>query len=138
MKYTCRYTHTKNATVVGHSGQRLSKGRHTMEELKSCPFCGSMPQLCYCDASGSTYTKNPATIYYGKRMTHKAYVCIKCGIRTKPYATDKGVWKAWNRRAAPIAPEEYDGAFYCGACHETINSGDKYCHECGKAVKWDG
>lgn len=26
----------------------------------------------------------------------------------------------------------------CGACKTAINPNDKYCHECGKAVKWDG
>lgn len=25
----------------------------------------------------------------------------------------------------------------CGACRTAINPNDKYCHECGRAVKWD-
>lgn len=25
----------------------------------------------------------------------------------------------------------------CGVCGKTINPYDKYCHECGRAVKWD-
>lgn len=25
----------------------------------------------------------------------------------------------------------------CGVCHEQIDSGDKYCRWCGRAVKWD-
>lgn len=26
----------------------------------------------------------------------------------------------------------------CGNCHTGINPNAKYCHQCGKAVKWDG
>lgn len=26
----------------------------------------------------------------------------------------------------------------CGNCRTAINPNDKFCHECGKAVKWDG
>lgn len=25
----------------------------------------------------------------------------------------------------------------CGACRTAINPNDKYCHECGRAVKWE-
>ena len=27
--------------------------------------------------------------------------------------------------------------YICGACKTDINPGDKYCHKCGRAVKWD-
>lgn len=26
--------------------------------------------------------------------------------------------------------------YVCGACKAPINPGEKYCHECGRAVKW--
>ena len=26
--------------------------------------------------------------------------------------------------------------YVCGACNFTIQPGDRFCHECGKAVKW--
>ena len=26
----------------------------------------------------------------------------------------------------------------CGSCKTAINPNDKFCHECGRAVKWDG
>ena len=25
----------------------------------------------------------------------------------------------------------------CGECHSVINQGDKFCHECGRPVKWE-
>ena len=27
--------------------------------------------------------------------------------------------------------------YTCGACHEQIDRGDKYCRWCGRAVKWE-
>lgn len=27
--------------------------------------------------------------------------------------------------------------YVCGACHEEIESKDKYCRHCGKAVRWE-
>ena len=43
----------------------------------------------------------------------------------------------------PVKPErEYSGGGttwwnICGACRTAINPNDKYCHECGRAVKWE-
>ena len=41
----------------------------------------------------------------------------------------------------PVEITDGDGGrtkwYVCGACKAPINPGDKYCHECGKAVKWD-
>lgn len=28
--------------------------------------------------------------------------------------------------------------YVCGGCKTPINPGDRFCHECGRAVKWDG
>jgi hypothetical protein len=44
----------------------------------------------------------------------------------------------------PVEPaKEYSGGGVtwwnvCGNCNTAINPNDKYCHECGRAVKWDG
>ena len=27
--------------------------------------------------------------------------------------------------------------YACGGCKSPINPGDRYCHECGRAVKWE-
>ena len=45
-------------------------------------------------------------------------------------------------RMAPM-PVEVEGSrniwwYICGNCHTDINHRDKYCHECGKPIKWDG
>ena len=43
----------------------------------------------------------------------------------------------------PVKPERaYSGGGstwwnVCGACKTAINPNDKYCHECGRAVKWE-
>lgn len=44
----------------------------------------------------------------------------------------------------PVRPErEHSGGGttwwnVCGNCRTAINPNDKYCHECGRTVKWDG
>ena len=43
----------------------------------------------------------------------------------------------------PVKPaKEYSGGgvtwwYVCGDCLTAINPNDKYCHECGKKVKWN-
>ena len=41
------------------------------------------------------------------------------------------------KQAKALKPEEFEGTWYCKKCKSTINYRDKYCHECGKPVKWD-
>ena len=42
-----------------------------------------------------------------------------------------------------VKPErQYSGGgitwwYVCGSCKTAINPNDKYCHECGKEVKWE-
>ena len=68
-----------------------------MENLKPCPFCGGEAKKVFCDGTGR-YTSNCMTQVWGRNMTHKYIQCVKCGVRTKIYATDKGTFNAWNRR----------------------------------------
>lgn len=46
------------------------------------------------------------------------------------------------RKPEPVSIKDSDGGkthwYVCGSCKAPINPGDKYCHECGKMVKWDG
>lgn len=69
-----------------------------MKKLKPCPFCGGEANMLSCDKTGS-YVSYGIGIYMGREMTHKIVRCEKCGIRTKHYATSKGAFNAWNRRA---------------------------------------
>ena len=72
-----------------------------MVELKSCPFCGGKAQWRACDGGGKYTTPDMrrGIMIRGLSMTHKLIRCMKCGARTKVYATDKGAFNAWNRRA---------------------------------------
>lgn len=36
-----------------------------------------------------------------------------------------------------VEPKQYEGTSYCGNCGDPINKLDNYCHECGRAVKWE-
>lgn len=68
-------------------------------KLKPCPMCGGEAKKWFCDATGR-YSSNVKMNACGREMTHKYIRCERCGIRTKVYATDKGVFNAWNRRAS--------------------------------------
>lgn len=70
-------------------------------ELKPCPFCGGEAEVHMCDGAGMYHTKlgENVKVLWGRPLTHKMIICKKCGIRTKAYLTDNGVFKAWNRRA---------------------------------------
>ena len=46
--------------------------------------------------------------------------------------------KALEKRNEPVTPVR-DGMFRCGNCNTLMPlTRQKYCHECGQAVKWDG
>lgn len=70
-----------------------------MENLKPCPFCGGDAIMWFCDPTGQYARITPSGLCYGREMTHKFVRCEKCGVRTKVYATNKGAFNAWNRRA---------------------------------------
>lgn len=70
-----------------------------MDKLKPCPFCDGEPKVYVCDGSGSYYANIGTAVFYGREMTHKLIRCPKCGVRTKAYLTDRGVFNGWNRRS---------------------------------------
>ncbi len=67
------------------------------EGLKSCPFCGGKAKVC--DTTGTKYTDIGEEMYLSHRMTHYIIRCEKCGARTQVYATRRGVFNDWQRRA---------------------------------------
>ena len=73
------------------------------EKLKPCPFCGGKPLVMNCDGSGTFYSSlsdsEKTNFMYGRKMSHFLIKCQKCNVRTKAYATTKGLFKAWQRRA---------------------------------------
>lgn len=69
-----------------------------MSELKPCPFCKGKAVVYSCDGSGHYYNELGTPVACGRNLTHLIIICDKCGIRTKPYLTRKGVFNAWNRR----------------------------------------
>lgn len=71
-----------------------------MDDLKSCPFCGGIAQFCATDDGGKYATPDlrKGVMIRGLLMTHRIIRCMKCGARTKVYATDRGAFNAWNRR----------------------------------------
>lgn len=66
-------------------------------ELKPCPFCKGKAVVFTCDGSGSFFGQRNC-VFYGRKLDHLLIKCSKCGIRTKAYKTEKGLFKAWNRR----------------------------------------
>ena len=99
-----------------------------MIKLESCPFCGG-----------------EAMIFVSESV---CVMCKKCHCQTFPRADGciaeaeknnalESVINAWNRRPGPISPYEYKGTWYCGNCNYPVNKNDKFCHECGQAVKWN-
>ena len=61
-----------------------------MQELKPCPFCGGTPVLHVCDGAGLYHVPAKSVkedviagdaSYCGRKMSHKMFVCQKCGYR---------------------------------------------------------
>lgn len=69
-----------------------------MDELKPCPFCRGEAKVYVCDGSGSLWSTIGTASIGGRPLTHKLIMCTKCGVRTKAFLTDRGVFNAWNRR----------------------------------------
>ena len=68
-----------------------------MAELKPCPFCGGVAKHYFASADGR-HLSNVGGNMWGVKTEHHLIRCYKCGVQTKSYATNKGCFKAWNRR----------------------------------------
>ena len=70
-----------------------------MTELKPCPFCGGKAFAWYCTPDGKYKAASGLQKLHGMNTTHHLIECTHCGIRTKIFATKKGAFNSWNRRA---------------------------------------
>ena len=71
---------------------------------------------------------------------------LRTQIRTANGMGSKWVYilttEAEDTLMAEQVPAEYEGDarsswwWVCGECHTTINTGDKFCRECGRKIKW--
>ena len=69
-----------------------------MPDLKPCPICGASKYdiAVYCEGM---HLSNVGGVSWGCKMDYHVIRCYKCGLQTKVYATAKGCYRAWNRRA---------------------------------------
>ena len=69
-----------------------------MPDLKQCPCCGNEARHYFSNANGM-HLSNVGGVSWGCKMDYHIIRCYKCALQTKVYATAKGCYKAWNRRA---------------------------------------
>lgn len=87
------------------------------------------------------------TLLFEDGFTANELHCPNCGLSMRSPGTDKdGVWlkKHWEevvlKAPEPVEPILDSRAieFYrCGYCNEPLEKFDKYCWNCGRAVKWE-
>ena len=86
--------------------------------LECCAECGKCKNECPYDG------KNNSMYGCTTRLAKDALELLKAQEPVKPEREHSGGGTTWWN--------------VCGACKTAINPNDKYCHECGRAVKWDG
>ena len=66
---------------------------------------------------------------------------IKSAVDVDPWAKEMAEELLKEQEAVPPERESSGGGItwwnVCGVCRVAINPNDKYCHECGRPVKWD-
>ena len=66
---------------------------------------------------------------------------IKSAVDVDPWAKEMAEELLKEREAVRPERQHSGGGTtwwnICGNCRTAINPNDKFCHECGKAVKWD-
>lgn len=72
-------------------------------------------------------------------------MCTKCEIATNYYTTETEAIEAWNRAMGATdinvgdktTKFKQDGEFLiCEKCNRIVDSGYKYCPECGSRLEW--
>ena len=74
----------------------------------------------------ATMSKNEAEFI--RWLCGRAYEMLKM---KEPIAPQIG----WQKKG--FSEDDWSNWYKCGECGEPIDKGDKFCRECGRAVKWD-
>lgn len=94
--------------------QKLDREK-VIKGLEMCiadDFCNGCPYEEHCFSDGKITAE---------RMMRDALDLLKEAVKPEKEYSGSGItW--WN---------------VCGNCKTAINPNDKYCHECGRAVKWE-
>ncbi len=56
--------------------------------------------------------------------------------KDKMYHALEEDWKALLKEQEPVEPLTYYDLFICPVCKNALFRGQKFCYECGRAVKW--
>ena len=67
---------------------------------------------------------------------------IRIAMENHPAVTkylDHTIYLLCDRLTAKASPSHTGNTwwFVCSACNSAVNMGDRYCHECGRALTWE-
>lgn len=94
---------------------------------------------CFCTSDDYEYEMHKAVLALLKEDCHNCK--LECLLQK--YDELKEKYDKLLKEQEAVKPErEYSGGGttwwnVCGNCKTAINPNDKYCHECGKTVKWN-
>ena len=77
----------------------------------------------YCSSDCALFANGVSCVYVVAPLIKDAVALLKEQEAVKPEREHSGGGTTWWN--------------VCGACGTAINPNDKFCHECGRAVKWD-
>lgn len=86
-----------------------------------CPICNEY-LMCGVPCNGRGWGENDVSDYFTNGRPE--WCPLKEQEATKPEEALMSFYKAAR-------------LFHCGNCHEMIVENQKYCHECGRFVKWE-
>lgn len=73
---------------------------------------------------------------------HQGFICESCEYPGDECAVDDAIALLKKQEPVKPVPDTSYGArpwwFVCGNCKLSVNEDQKYCPNCGRAVKWDG
>lgn len=106
------------------------------------------PVKCRCGGEAyhdSASCWNPEQEEWMPNFWHRV-ICKNCGTQTKAFYTEAEAVQAWNRAMGATDTNvenktvkfKQDGKFLrCGKCNRIVDSGYKYCPECGCKLEFE-